>query len=185
MRSFRKLLPFETERLAQHLLRLDEHDRAMRFSGSVSDAYVRDYARAAKWPHALVIGYFEDGVLRGAAELVFDGITRKGCELALTVEKAWQGRGIGGALFGRALRAAANRFIERLCAVCLVGNRRMQHIAISAGCSISVDTGQAFAEVRLPRPTIFSMLGEAADEGFGAIERIVDRAAPETAASPA
>lgn len=160
MRVIRKLWPIESFRLADHLLRLDAVDRAHRFSGAVGADFVAAHCRSVKWPDALVVGCFEDGVMRGAVELHFDRTAPPRSELALTVERGWQGRGIGTALFGRAVQIASNRGVSRLRMLCLADNRRMQRIAVGAGCRIQLDSGQVYAELPVPPATPWSLIGE-------------------------
>ena len=60
---------------------------------------------------AVIWGFFFDGVLRGAAELRL--LEHPGeAEAALSIERAWQSRGVGSALFERVLLVARNRQIE-------------------------------------------------------------------------
>jgi GNAT superfamily N-acetyltransferase len=55
--------------------------------------------------------FFADGVLRGAAELRL--LEHPGeAEAALSIERAWQSRRVGSALFERVLLVARNRRIE-------------------------------------------------------------------------
>src|ERR1700739_2302061 len=108
MRVFRKLGPFETWRLRQHLLRLSPEERRLRFSGAVGDAFVTAHCERIDLLRAVIIGHFENGVLRGAAELRLETGIAGRAELAVTVEGAYQDRGIGAELLGHALTVAAN-----------------------------------------------------------------------------
>ena len=67
MRVFRKLLAAEWSRLRDHLLRLSPADRHCRFAGHVGDDSVARYCRTIPWLSTVVVGWFEDGVLRGRA----------------------------------------------------------------------------------------------------------------------
>src|SRR5258708_23586072 len=112
MRVFRKLGPFETWRLKQHLLRLSREERRLRFSGAVSDDFIAAHGDRIDWLHAIVIGDFENGVLRGAAELQLETGVAGRAELAITVEGAWQDNGIGTELLGHAITIAAHRSLR-------------------------------------------------------------------------
>jgi GNAT superfamily N-acetyltransferase len=97
----------ETELCRQHLLRLDAESRRNRLAGAVSE-YIRRYADPSALHDAVICGFFVDGVLRGAAELRL--LEHPGeAEAALSIERAWQSRGVGSALFKRVLLVARNR----------------------------------------------------------------------------
>src|SRR5690349_18263753 len=102
MTVYRKLLPGEADRYRDHLLRLDRDDRYARFCGIRSDGAIGGFCAALDWHTAVVIGCFVQGTLRAAAELRTDPVRWPGeGELAISVEAAWQNRGIGAALLRR------------------------------------------------------------------------------------
>jgi hypothetical protein len=109
--TVRKVWDGETELYRQHLLRLDAESRRNRFGGAVSDGYIRRYADPSALHDAVICVFFVDGVLRGAAELRL--LEHPGeAEAALSIERAWQSRRVGSALFERMLLVARNRQIE-------------------------------------------------------------------------
>src|SRR5215831_3280634 len=126
--TVRRLWVGEAELYRQHLLRFDAESRRNRFGGAVSDEFIGRYAQSCALSGAVIYGFFVDGVLRGAAELRL--LEHAGdAEAALSVERAWQSRGVGTALPERVLLAARNRQVGRLHMLCLAENRRMQHLA--------------------------------------------------------
>src|SRR5258708_40309361 len=95
MRVYRKLLPYEIWRLREHLLRLSAADRRLRFFAGVSSEFIAGHCRRIDCLRAIIVGFFEDGVLRGAAELhVVDAFAGR-AELAVTVRGDWADRHIG------------------------------------------------------------------------------------------
>jgi GNAT superfamily N-acetyltransferase len=110
-----------------HLLRLDPASRRNRFGGTVSDDYIRGYTQPSNLAGAVLHGFFVDGVLRGIAELRL--LPGDEAETALSIEKGWQGRGVGTALLGRTLIAARTRGTKLLHLTCLPENRRMWQLA--------------------------------------------------------
>jgi hypothetical protein len=87
MRVYRKLFPTEAGRLRDHLLRLAPVDRHRRFFAGVSGAAIDEHCRRIDWLRMMAIGFFEDGVLRGAAEIALDGgLIPRQAELALSIE---------------------------------------------------------------------------------------------------
>lgn len=103
----RRLRPSELGLFRDHLTRLDTESRRDRFNGAASNAFLADYATRSFRDGATVIGYVEDGRVLGAAELherpEFDPPT---AEIAFSVEKALQHRGVGGELFKRLIAHA-------------------------------------------------------------------------------
>ncbi|MDB5408130.1 MAG: acetyltransferase, family [Rhodospirillales bacterium] len=168
MRVFRKILPFETWRLSEHLLRLSPEDRRLRFLAEVGEAAIAEHCRGIDFMRTVVIGFFEAGVLRGAAELHFDRAA-SGAELAITLEGDWQDRHIGTELLGHAITIAENRGVRTMAMLCLLDNRRMQHIVRKLDGRLEIVDDQAEARLKVPRPTQQSLWEEAAMEGLGLI----------------
>lgn len=165
MEGIRRLWPTERAQLRDLLLRLGPDERHERFGNPRSDAAIEAYVAELDWHGELVLGFFEEGVLRGAAQLV--PLTRlwpKKAELAVTVEPAWQSRGIGTELTRRTLLAARNLGITEVVSVCLMDNLRMQHIVRRLGARVSWAEGEADAVILLPPPTPFTLWDELAAE---------------------
>ena len=165
MTAFRKLLPSELLRYREHLLRLDSIDRHMRFGGAVSDAVIEQHCLRMDWHDTVVIGCFEDGELRGAAELRTAGdlFPSRG-ELAFSVERAFQGRGFGRALMTRIITVARNRGIRQVNLICLLENRAMQNLAQKFSSNRVVDAGEVGVSIRLDRADQLSLMSEALEE---------------------
>jgi GNAT superfamily N-acetyltransferase len=125
--TIRKLWSGEAPLCCAHLLRLDRESRRSRFGGTVSDDYIRSYAQSSNFVDAVIHGFFVKGVLRGIAEL--RPLPGNEAETALSIEKEWQGRGVGAALLERTLLAARTRGTKFLHLTCLPENRRMWQLA--------------------------------------------------------
>src|SRR5262249_23335312 len=137
-----------------------------RFGGAVSDEFIERYAELSALGEAVVYGFFVDRMVRGAAELRL--LERPGeAEAALSIERAWQSRGVGTALLERVLLAARNRKIEHLHMLCLAENRRMQQLARKFDAELSFQSGSVVGEMKAPRPTPMSMMREIADDSIG------------------
>ncbi len=169
MRVFRKLLPYETWRLSEHLLRLSADDRRLRFFGGVGDDFIVEHCRRIDGLSALVIGFFEAGVLRGAAELHLASPFSGRAELAITVENGWQDHHIGTELMGHAITVAENRGVRAVEMVCLLDNHRMQHIARKFTERLDIVDNQAEANLTVPYPTQASLWHEAVMDGMGLV----------------
>jgi GNAT superfamily N-acetyltransferase len=171
--TVRRLWIGEAELYRQHLLRLDAESRHNRFGGTVSDEFILRYAEYSALGDVIIYGFFVDGVLRGAAELRL--LEHAGdAEAALSVERAWQSRGVGTALLERVLLAARNRQVERLHMLCLAENRRMQHLARKFGAELSFQSGSVVGEMKAPHPTPMSVMRELAADGTDLAAAMLD-----------
>jgi GNAT superfamily N-acetyltransferase len=146
------------------LLRLDAESRRNRFGGAASDEFIRRYSGPSALNGAVIYGFFVEGVLRGAAELRL--LARAGeAEAALSIERAWQSRGLGTALLERVLLAARNRKIEHLHMLCLAENRRMQRLARKFDAQLNFQSGSVIGELKAPCPTPISVMRELVADG--------------------
>jgi RimJ/RimL family protein N-acetyltransferase len=184
MRAFRKVLPYEIWRLREHLLRLTPADRRLRFFAGVNDDYIDNHCRRLDALRAIVVGFFEDGVLRGSAELHLAGDFGGRAELAITVEGDWQGHQIGTELLGHAITVAENRGMRTIEMVCLIDNRRMQHVARKFTDRLDLVDDQAEAHLKVPYPTQLSLWQEATMDGMGLMTRWLEQFSFATEAKP-
>ena len=179
MHLIRKLLPSDTELLIAHYLRLDPEDRQYRFARYVSPERVAEYCHQIDWSRTDAIGWFEDGELIAATELVrlappaqANALT---AELAVTVEKPFQDRGTGTELFRRILTVARNRGITGIVMRCLLENRRMQTLAKKYDGKLLFLDGEVESEVRVAQADVLSFLQEAMDDGFAIFGLIAEQ----------
>ena len=122
----RKLYATEYYMYRDHLLRLDDESRRMRFGMNVDDAFITGYTNRLHDMKSIVYAYIIGGEVRAAAELRPLGFQMQGeAEAAFSVEKDWQDSGIGTELLGRVVRAARNRSISRVYMNCLGESGRM------------------------------------------------------------
>jgi len=176
----RKLRAAERGLLAEHLLRLPEYDRAMRFMGTVRDAHIERYASREDGPPRLVLGYFCDGKMRAAGELVFlaQPAWRGACEAALSVEPAWQRAGVGSELLQRLVLLARNRGASPLTVHFLRENRRMHGLACKFGMRFDYAGADVTATLQPSWPTYLTVLGELANDGRAVFAEFTARGGP-------
>lgn len=168
----RKLVPAEREVILAHLLRLDPLSRFMRFGGVVSDGAMARHATRLVSGDASAIGYFVDGELRAVAELHPLG-TRPGkpaaAEAAFSVERPWQGKGIGSALMKHLVLLAQNRNIAELQVVFLPNNGPMRNLAVHHAADLQLDDEEMVGRMRAPRATFFSQAREFVGDIFAVL----------------
>jgi GNAT superfamily N-acetyltransferase len=173
--AIRKLWIGETAKYRDHLLRLDAQSRRNRFSGGVSDQFIRNYVALIPGLDTVVHGFFVGGTMRGAAELrpLGSGFPRE-AEAAFSVERQWQSHGVGSALLRRTLLTARNRGFHLLHMACLGENRRMQQLARKFDAELSVDFETVVGEVESSRPTPLSLMREAMSDSHGFATAMLD-----------
>lgn len=173
----RKLVPAERDALLQHLLRLDPLSRFMRFGGVVSDNALARHATRVVSGDASAIGYFTEGELRAVAELHPLG-KRAGkpaaAEAAFSVERPWQGKGIGSALMRHLVLMAQNRGIEELQVVFLPNNGPMRNLAVHHAAELQLDDEEMIGRMRAPRATVFSQAREFLGDVFSLFSSAFD-----------
>jgi len=175
MSAFRKLLPAEMDRYKAHLLRLDRADRHLRFGGTVTDAVIEQHCLRLDWRNTLVLGWFEGGDMRGASELRTAGTPfPKRAELAFSVERPYQGRGIGQELMTRALTIARNRGIKVVDVICMLENRRMRSLAARFSKAMVVENGEVGVTITLDGPNHVTFFLEVLDDGAGWMSAMFD-----------
>ena len=171
----RKLLPADFAAYRDHLLRLDPHSRRSRFSGAVSDDFIRNYAALSRNLDAVIHGFFVDGTLRGVAELrPIGGRFAEEAEAALSIEKPWQRHGVGAALLRRTLLSARNRRIRLLYMACLAENQVMQRLARKFDAELKFDFGSVAAQVEAAQPTAVWLMRESLADTIGFATAILD-----------
>src|ERR1700687_1050023 len=149
--NMRKLLSSEAGKLRDHLGRLTREQRSLRFMGALDDNVVTEHCERLNWFRIVVIGFFDAGVLRGAAELqVADNHFPILCEVAITVETAWQDHGGATELLRRVLIIARNRSARGVQIYCLGDNSRIQHVAQKFGAQFHCRDGESEAEISTP-----------------------------------
>jgi GNAT superfamily N-acetyltransferase len=145
-------------KMLDHFLRLDAKDIRLRFGAPLGAEGIADYVERIDFDTDAVFGVYDDDLgLAAAAHVAFGA---DGGELGVSVLPAYRSRGIGSALFARAIEHARNRFVTRMYMHCLAENAAMMHIARKSGMKICVDTGEAEAFLRLEPADQASLSGE-------------------------
>ncbi len=162
----RHLWPHERAAYRDHLLRLDAEDRRMRFGGTVRDGFIHAYCADLDWSRVIVIVALVDGVLRAAGELrPLDGFPPSQAEIALSVEKPYQNKGIGSEILRRLIVMARNRSIRSVFMVCLPENLKMRRLARKFEGAITFRDGDIEGRIAPLWPDYASLIEEALDEG--------------------
>ncbi|WP_265517972.1 GNAT family N-acetyltransferase [Nitratireductor luteus] len=146
----RRLRPSELPLFRDHLMRLDRQSRRDRFNGATSDAFLERYAERCFREGATVVGYVEGMRILGAAELherpERDPPTG---EIAFSVEKELQHRGIGSLLFERLIAHARALGYTQLRVTTHPQNDAMRRLASKFKAHLSFEEGETVGHIVL------------------------------------
>jgi len=148
--TIRQLRPSDMDRFAQHLLRLDAQSRRDRFNAPINDHFLNAYARRCFAEGATVIGYVEDQHVLAAAEVhERPELAEATGEIAFSVERPLQHRGLGSRLFERLIAHAHALGYARLQVTTHSHNQAMKALARKFEARLSFDTGEANGMIEL------------------------------------
>ncbi|WP_346906970.1 GNAT family N-acetyltransferase [uncultured Roseibium sp.] len=132
------------------LLRLDPESRRNRFAMTVDDSFMVSYAETSFAQSPVIFGYFEDGVLRGTAELRPLPEPHM-AEAAFCVEKDWRRHGVGTRLMDALLNEARDLQIEHIYISCLAANHTMQALARKFAARLTYQSGDMIGLIKAPK----------------------------------
>ncbi len=163
----RSIGPGQRERIADHLLALEPHDRYLRFGYAANDDQIRRYVDQLDFERDELFGIFNRKLeLIAMAHLAFsvDPKLNSCAEFGVSVAKSARGRGYGGRLFERAVMHARNEGVSMLFIHALSENTAMLKIARRAGAVIERDGSESEAHLRLPPADFDSRVTELVNE---------------------
>ena len=155
--------------LLAHFLALPAKDRSLRFGTSLPPRVIAAYVDGIDFGRDTVFGVHDDHLaLVGVAHVAFED---RLAELGLSVLPAHRGRGIGRALFKRAMEHARNRSIPKLLMHYLSANAPIMHIAQKFGMDIVTRAGSARAHLELPPASLASIAAELVTDSLALYDR--------------
>jgi RimJ/RimL family protein N-acetyltransferase len=136
--------------LRDHLLRLDRTSRHDRFHGYMDDSFIERYAEKCANDGTVIIAYFEDGVVRGAAELhPPEQSADLTPEIAFSVETSVRRRGVGSFLFRQLIAEARAKGYRSLRITTGAQNEAMRALAKKFGANLTFRHGESTGTVDL------------------------------------
>lgn len=153
-----RLGPADRAALTRHFLALGPDDRRLRFGASLSDEAVRMLEERIDFDRDEIFGIAGDDLRLEA--VVHVAFYPGKAELGLSVLPGARGRGLGDALFSRAVMHLTNRGVREVFVHCLSENGAMMHLARKNGMRVVHDGGETDAHLALPRATPGSVLAE-------------------------
>jgi GNAT superfamily N-acetyltransferase len=173
MVPIRSLGASHRERIAQHLLALDAHDRYLRFGYSAQDAQIRAYTDNLNFARDDIYGIYNRSlVLIAVAHLAFasDPKCLSCAEFGVSVLSDARGKGYGSMLFDRAVTHARNKGIDLMFIHALSENAAMLKIAHNAGAIVERDGFESEAYLKLPAATLDTRVTEAVQDQFAEVD---------------
>ena len=130
--------------LRDHLLRLDRSSRHDRFHGFMDDSFIERYAEKCANDGTIIIALFENGVVRGAAELhPPDQSPDSLPEIAFSVEASVRRRGVGSILFRKLIAEARAKGYKSLRITTGAQNQAMRALANKFGAQLVFRHGES------------------------------------------
>jgi hypothetical protein len=138
--------------LRDHLLRLDRQSRHDRFHGFMDDRFIKRYAQKCADDGTVVIAYFEDGVVRGAAELhPPEQSLDSQPEIAFSVEASVRRHGVGSTLFRTLITEARAKGYRSLRITTGAQNDAMRGLAHKFGAHLTFRHGESTGTIDLTK----------------------------------
>jgi RimJ/RimL family protein N-acetyltransferase len=148
--TVRTLRRQELPLLRDHLLRLDAESRRDRFHGFMDDSFIERYAAKCADDGTVIIAYFQDGVVRGAAELhPPDQSDDSVPEIAFSVEARVRRHGVGSFLFTQLIAEARARGYHSLRITTSAQNEAMRALAKKFGANLTFRHGESTGTIDL------------------------------------
>lgn len=163
----RRLNARHRERIAGHLLALDQQDRYLRFGYAANDAQIRAYVDKLDFERDVVFGIYNWRLRLVAMAHLAHSVDRSydACaEFGVSVLPTARGHGYGGKLFARAMLHARNSGVQLMFIHALSENKIMLSIARKAGATVEYDGSEAQAYLRLPAATFETQVAELLEE---------------------
>jgi GNAT superfamily N-acetyltransferase len=136
--------------LRDHLLRLDRASRHDRFHGFIDDSFIARYAEKCANDGTVIIAYFEDGVVRGAAELhPPEQSPDTQPEIAFSVEQSVRRKGVGSILFRKLIAEAHAKGYQSLRITTGAQNDAMKALAHKFGAHLTFRHGESTGSIDL------------------------------------
>ncbi|MBC7585048.1 GNAT family N-acetyltransferase [Tardiphaga sp. vice352] len=137
-----------------HLLRLDRDSRHDRFNGALDDDFLAIYAARCVSDGTIIIAYFENGVVRGAAELHQPDLSPGSLpEIAFSVEMAVRRQGVGTMLFTKLIEKARSLGYPTLRITTGAQNDAMRALARRFGARLTFRHGESSGNIDItPMP---------------------------------
>jgi len=156
----RRLVPNQIAEYAEHLLKLEEQDRFLRFASNITDKQIMDFAQQTNFYKDCVIAAFNKDLDIVGTVHVYTDFSKEGvkvAEIAISVQKEYRGQKLAQKLIKRALNWCQNNNIKRIEAHWLNQNKAVNKLANTFGGNISVVSDERDAYLEIEKPNLLTM----------------------------
>lgn len=162
----------EFDRYRTHLLMLDEESRYMRFGFHIKNEIINQLCE--KWKlntdNHKIFAIEDDNLdIVGVAHVSLEDPVP---ELAFSVFKEHQGKGMGDALMKRAIEYCQNKGIKAGCMVCLASNSKIKSLARKNDVLVTSEEGDSVGEITIPKATPVSYWKEYVEDSMGKLDHL-------------
>lgn len=167
-----RVTPDHQHKLYEHLLRLPEADRYLRFGSSLNDEGLRSYAFGIDLAFDDAFAILDEGLqIAAMAHVAYKRDPQiKVAEFGVSVDPAHRGKGYALALMQRAIVHARTRDISRFFIHALAQNTPMLRLARKVGMSIEMHGSEATGNLLLPPANLSTHIGDALTDGRASVE---------------
>jgi GNAT superfamily N-acetyltransferase len=153
-----RLRPADRAALEAHFLALGSEDRRLRFGSPIGDDALRGYVARIDFERDGVFAV-QDSELRLLA-VVHVATMASSAELGLSVLEGLRGKGLGSALFARAVMHLRNRGLLVVFVHCITENAAMMHLARKHGMRVLLSGPESDGRLALAPATAQSIVAE-------------------------
>lgn len=164
-------MPAEYSRYRKHLLQLDDESKFLRFGHHIREETINQLCdKFEADPKNHIIFVIEDNDLNvvGAGHV---SLENNGLELAFSVHREYQNRGMGSSLMKRCVEWCQNRGIKGGCMVCLSHNTAIKKLASKHGILIN-EGGETLADIKIPEMSASSVYNELMDSSLSKVDHL-------------
>ena len=145
--KIRRLGEHDRNAVTAHFVALVADDRRLRFGSTLSTGAIVDYVQGIDFSRDALLGLYDgNGGLIGVAHVALGDAE---AELGISVLPGYRRRGVGSALFSRAVARVRDCNVSKVFMYCLAENTAMMHIARRCGMKHVVAAGGADAHLVL------------------------------------
>ena len=153
-----RLREYHRPALEAHFLALGPEDRRLRFGAPIADEALAAYVARIDFERDGAFAVQDDDLsLLAVAHVAHSG---ESAEMGLSVLPGERGKGLGQALFQRAMTHLRNRGTREAHVHCLTENGAMMHLARKSGMRIAYSGGESEARLVLPPATASTHMTE-------------------------
>jgi GNAT superfamily N-acetyltransferase len=144
--------------LLAHFTSLQAEDRRLRFGASIGDEGLAHYVSRIDFARDGLFGVHDANL--DLLAVVHVAVTDAAAELGLSVAPGMRGRGLGNALFVRAVMCMRNRGLREVFVHCITENAAMMHLARKHGMRVIQSGSESDARLALAPATAQSFINE-------------------------